>query len=173
MATDSRDIVQEFSDSKNCCEVFLPTDAKPRPEPSGIPCEMDVLAQVVESAAMVIVGRKIRLLGAGDGLMHHDIYGYSEQVQRIYGFDGLLVAEDVWGGLFVLEGHGGRRSNEAPVAYFAPDTLGWERVAPDYGTFLQATGRKTYRDLRTKLGDIVENNPNTTIITELIDWGAY
>ena len=63
------------------------------------------------------------------------IHRRSEQVQRIYGFDGLLVAEDVWGGFFVLESYGRCRTSE--VIYFAPDTLGWERVAPDYGTFLQ------------------------------------
>lgn len=54
--------------------------------------------------------------------------------------DGLVVAQDVLGGVFALNGHdpatAGRPGVPGQMTYFAPDSLEWEAMDMGYGTWL-------------------------------------
>ncbi|MBT2233931.1 DUF2625 family protein [Nonomuraea sp. NEAU-A123] len=61
--------------------------------------------------------------------------------------DGLIVAQDILGGVFALNGHdaakAGRPGTPGQVIYFAPDSLEWQALEMGYGTWLTwlLTGR--------------------------------
>ncbi|WP_428957317.1 DUF2625 family protein [Streptomyces sp. cg35] len=57
--------------------------------------------------------------------------------------DGLVVGQDVLGGVFALNGHdpvaSGRPGAPGRMTYFAPDSLEWEAMDMGYGTWLTWT----------------------------------
>ena len=63
----------------------------------------------------------------------------------------LLIADDVAGGFFALDG-GGLGAGQGEVFYFAPDTLAWENMDFGYTEFLQwcfaGETEKFYQDYR-------------------------
>lgn len=74
----------------------------------------------------------LRVLGSGHPKLARNIVDWNEG--RSSGF--LLVADDVVGGFFALNG-GGLGEDAGAMYYWAPETLGWESLEIGYSDFLE------------------------------------
>lgn len=69
----------------------------------------------------------VRLLGAGLGSIGGLHVEKLADVNTAREFEGIVAAQDVMGGLFVVHG-GGLEADAGEVVYWAPDTLDWSRL---------------------------------------------
>lgn len=69
----------------------------------------------------------VRLLGAGLGSIDGLHVEKLADVNTAREFEGIVAAQDVMGGLFVVHG-GGLEADAGEVVYWAPDTLDWSRL---------------------------------------------
>jgi hypothetical protein len=74
----------------------------------------------------------LRVLGSGHPKLARNIVDWNEE--RSSGF--LLVADDVVGGFFALNG-GGLGEDAGAMYYWAPETLRWESLEIGYSDFLE------------------------------------
>jgi hypothetical protein len=88
-------------------------------------------AVVYETGGIVIDGGWLRVLGSGNSRLTRTLPGWNEG--RADGY--LLVADDVVGGFFAING-GGLGSDVKTICYFAPDRLEWESLGVGYSDFL-------------------------------------
>lgn len=98
----------------------------------------------------------IRILGSGSDRLPRSLPDWNKgksfkEFGETPGF--LLVADDVIGGFFAIDG-GGLGKTPGKVYYWAPDTLEWEEVADNYSDFLifcfNGDLAKYYSDYRWK-----------------------
>ena len=75
----------------------------------------------------------LRLLGSNSKLLGRNIYEWNKL--NIYYPKSILVADDVIGGFFALNG-GDIGENLRNIYYFAPDTLEWEDMEMKYSDFI-------------------------------------
>ena len=87
-----------------------------------------------ETGGILIDDGWLRILGSGHDRLNRNLRGWNEGRSDGY----LLVADDVVGGFFALNG-GSLGENIGTVFYWAPDTLEWESLAMGYGDFLEWT----------------------------------
>jgi hypothetical protein len=95
-------------------------------------------AIVFETGGILVDGGWLRILGSGHPRLPRSIGDWN--AGRNGGVDGetapfLLVADDVVGGFFAING-GGLPGAAGSVAYFAPDTLDWQDLELSYTSFL-------------------------------------
>ncbi len=95
-------------------------------------------AVLYESGGLFIDHGWIRILGAGHSRLPRSLPGWN--LGRSYSVAGepppfLLVADDVVGGFFAIDG-GGLAVHPGRVCYFAPDSLAWESTDLGYSDFL-------------------------------------
>lgn len=95
-------------------------------------------AVLYESGGLFIDHGWIRVLGAGHSRLPRSLPRWN--LGRSYGVAGesppfLLVADDVVGGFFAIDG-GGLAVHTGKVCYFAPDSLAWESTDLGYSEFL-------------------------------------
>lgn len=83
--------------------------------------EESTLGVVINNCGGIVIDNWIRIYGAGD----IDFCTKND----LYGIDGIVVAEDIVGGLFLL-------LDEGQVGYFAPDTLEVENMEISFSQFL-------------------------------------
>lgn len=74
----------------------------------------------------------LRILGSGHPHLPRDVAGWN--AGRSSGY--LLVADDLVGGFFAING-GGLGQDPGAMYYFAPDTLQWEAMEIGYSDFLR------------------------------------
>ncbi len=79
------------------------------------------LAAVILNFGGIVIDDWLRIYGAGKANFYNRNSDFS--------FDGILVAEDILGGLFSWAKNGS-------IWYFAPDTLEWEDLGIDYSQFI-------------------------------------
>lgn len=95
-------------------------------------------AVVYHSGGLLVDHGWIRILGSSHPGLPRSLSGWNRRVAP-YGKttpDGFyLVADDVVGGFFALDG-GGLGSGDGRVYYFAPDTISWESLDRGYSDFL-------------------------------------
>lgn len=118
--------------------------------PASEPARSDVLlalqvttrsplgAVAFETGGLRIDSGWVRVLGSGSAALPRAVPSWTQRVQANNGpgLDGmLLVADDVLGGLFALNG-GAFAGRLGDVHYFAPDTLAWESLDRGYSDFL-------------------------------------
>jgi hypothetical protein len=93
----------------------------------------------LETGGLALDGGWLRFLGGGSASVQSDLARWNNLagpcplVPPPQGF--LLVAHDVLGGFFALDG-GGLGDGTGTVFYFAPDTLEWESLGHGYSEFL-------------------------------------
>lgn len=104
-------------------------------------------AVAYETGGLLIDHGWLRVLGSGHTKLHRNLVDWNKE--RSAGF--LLVADDVVGGFFALNG-GGLGDDAGAMYYWAPDSLAWEPLEIGYGNFIEwaSTDRLQafYADLR-------------------------
>ncbi|QIL79692.1 DUF2625 domain-containing protein [Diaphorobacter sp. HDW4A] len=85
-----------------------------------------------DTGGILIDGGWLRMLGSGHARLGRDLSGWNRD--RANGF--LLVADDVVGGFFAING-GGLGDDRGAIHYFAPDTLAWESLEVGHTAFVQ------------------------------------
>lgn len=83
-----------------------------------------------ETGGILVDHGWLRFLGSGHPRLQRDIVGWN--ANRCVGY--LLVADDVIGGFFALNG-GGLGADRGAMYYWAPDTLRWEGLDLGYTDF--------------------------------------
>lgn len=94
-------------------------------------------AVAYETGGMLVDHGWVRLLGSGHPRLPRDVVGWNRDrgVPLDHGAPPfLLIADDVVGGLFALDGD--RWGTDHHVYYFAPDTLRWEDTGKGYSDFV-------------------------------------
>lgn len=89
-------------------------------------------AVAYETGGLLIDHGWLRVLGSGHAKLARNIVDWNKE--RSSGF--LLVADDVVGGFFALNG-GGLGDDAGAMYYWAPDTLAWESLDIGYSDFLE------------------------------------
>lgn len=89
-------------------------------------------AIVYETGGILVDGGWLRILGSGCPALDRDLMGWNEGKQQ--GF--LLVADDVMGGFYALNGGAFGPESVGKIFYFAPDNLRWEATNKTYSEFL-------------------------------------
>lgn len=95
-------------------------------------------AVIHTTGGLLIDGGWLRFLGSGHERLPRDLSAWNNtpspvQSHRLPG--GCLIADDVVGGFFALNG-GAFDAQPGHVQYFAPDTLNWEDMKMTYSQFL-------------------------------------
>lgn len=94
--------------------------------------EESVLGAMIVHTSGVIVNGYLRILGK-DGEL--DIILLNEIVKHFYPGNKLIVAIDIWGGIFAI-GNNDFESDKRHIWYFAPDLLKWENLEVNYAEFI-------------------------------------
>ncbi|NHZ39638.1 DUF2625 family protein [Massilia aquatica] len=89
-------------------------------------------ALAYESGGILVDGGWLRILGSGHPRLERNITAWN--AGKSDGF--LLVADDVLGGFFALNG-GGLGHDQGMVYYLAPDTLVWESLEVGFTDFVE------------------------------------
>ena len=84
------------------------------------------------TGGILIDGGWLRMLGSGHPKLSRNLSNWKHQ--RANGF--LLIADDVLGGFFAING-GGLGKDQGAIYYFAPDTLAWESLEVGHSEFTQ------------------------------------
>lgn len=89
-------------------------------------------AIIYETGGILIDGGWLRILGSGCPAMNRDLMSWNKGRQQ--GF--LLVADDVLGGFYAINGGAFGSESVGKIFYFAPDALRWEATNKTYSDFL-------------------------------------
>ncbi len=135
-------LVQEWiREAANPVEILPPPDEVKRGESlvaTQVTTRSPMGAIIYESGGIFVDHGWLRILGSGHPRLSRSManwnFGrsFSVEVQRP---EFLLVADDVVGGFFAIDG-GGLGMEQGKVCYFAPDVLAWENTHKGYSDFL-------------------------------------
>lgn len=136
------DLVQEWLQQATNPYEILPRDIKRAEEElvrAQITTRSPMGAIIYETGGILIDGGWIRILGSGCERLQRGIMewnkgksfdNYGEQPRF------LLIADDVLGGYFAINGGGLSEESLGKIFYLAPDTLQWEDLNCSYSDFL-------------------------------------
>lgn len=93
-------------------------------------------AVIYETGGILIDDGGLRILGSGHPKLPRSLASWTQSLTTGQAFNALLIADDVSGGFFALNG-GEFGKNTSDVYYFAPDTLEWESLDTNYSGFLR------------------------------------
>ena len=136
------DLIQEWlQEAINSYEV-LPRDAK-RAETELLNAQITIRspmgAILYETGGILINGGWIRLLGSGCERLDRGMFQWNKgKTFEDYGQPPafLLVADDILGGLFAINGGAFGQDDLGQIYYLAPDTLSWEPMNCGYSEFV-------------------------------------
>ena len=139
------DLIQEWlQEAINTYEV-LPRDAK-RAETELLNAQITTRspmgAILYETGGILINGGWIRLLGSGCERLDRGMFQWNKgKTFENYGEPPayLLVADDILGGLFAINGGAFGQEGLGQMYYLAPDTLSWEPMNCGYSEFVSWT----------------------------------
>lgn len=135
--------------------------------------ESSVLANVLKHISSISINSYLRLLG-GDNAKN-DILSFNEKIKHIYPGNKLIVANDIWGGLFAVN-NGDFAGDVRNIWYFAPDELQWTNLDINYSQFIYWICSENinafYRDLIWEnMEDFIENvDENQAILVYPFLW---
>ena len=89
-------------------------------------------AVVYETGGILVDNGWLRILGSGAPALNRDLMGWNKDKQTGL----LLIADDVLGGFFALNGGAFGQATLGKIYYLAPDTLEWEPLDMGYSDFL-------------------------------------
>ena len=90
-----------------------------------------MLGQVITNTSGIFIDNYIRLFGNGSKDVSYNIYEYNLEFKKYFDDNMIIVADDVFGGLF------SETKEKNNILYFAPDTLQWENLEIDYKDFIK------------------------------------
>lgn len=90
-------------------------------------------AVIYETGGLLIDGGWLRIVGSGSPRLNRTLMGWNQG--KPAGI--LLVADDVLGGFYALNGGAFGSESLGKIFYFAPDNLQWEPIDKTYSEFLQ------------------------------------
>lgn len=93
----------------------------------GIP-ETSTIGQVMLNVQRLVVGGYLRVHGS-------EIPQITKMVTQIYPGKKIVVATDIWGGIFAI-GNGDFNGDTSIMWYYAPETLRWESMDIRYADFI-------------------------------------
>lgn len=96
--------------------------------------EESVLGQVLLNVSGVVINDYLRIWCNDEP----NILLQNNKVKQFYAGNKLIVANDIWGGLFAIS-NGDFEGNRRDIWYFAPDLLEWENLDINYAEFLSWT----------------------------------
>jgi Protein of unknown function DUF2625 len=152
-------LVQDWiAKAKNAVEILLPDSARTKEAvyKTQVTTRSPMGAIIYSTGGLLVDHGWIRILGSGSARLSRTIPDWNKgksykELGETPGF--LLVADDVIGGFFAIDG-GGLGKSPGKVYYWAPDTLEWEEVADNYSDFLlfclNGDLQKYYADYRWK-----------------------
>lgn len=139
------DLVREWmQEATNPYEV-LPRDAKRAAEEllnAQVTTRSPMGAIIYETGGILIDGGWIRLLGSGCERLDRGMFQWNKgKTFENYGEPPafLLVADDILGGLFAINGGAFGQEGLGQMYYLAPDTLSWEPMNCGYSEFVSWT----------------------------------
>lgn len=94
------------------------------------------LGQVVANTHGITVNGYVRILGSGNGVTSYNIIDYNMELEKYFDSEKLIVANDIFGGLFAINAEN-QNYNNGEIWYFAPDTLEWENLEITYIELLE------------------------------------
>ena len=89
-------------------------------------------AIIYETGGILVDNGWLRILGSGFVAMNRDLMSWNKDKLR----GSLLIADDVMGGFYALNGGAFGPETVGKVFYFAPDNLEWENTNKTYSDFL-------------------------------------
>lgn len=89
-------------------------------------------AVIYETGGILIDGGWLRILGSGSPVLNRTLMGWNAGKQA--GF--LLVADDVLGGFYAVNGGAFGQESLGKIFYFAPEILHWQATDKTYSDFL-------------------------------------
>lgn len=145
-------VSQWISQAKNNVQVLPKTPAR---ADSTLPAAQVTTrspmgAIIYETGGLLIDGGWLRVLGSGSPGLNRTLMGWNQG--KPSGM--LLVADDVIGGFYALNGGAFGQESLGKVFYFTPDNLRWEATNKTYSEFLlfclSGDVESYYRNLRWK-----------------------
>ena len=94
--------------------------------------EQSVLGQVIINSDSARVNDYLNILSGNE---ESGIISFNNKMKKYYQGNKLIVAYDVWGGIFAI-GNGDFGENVRTVWYYAPDSLQWECLNINYAEFV-------------------------------------
>jgi len=121
--------------------VVLPKDnirADKEIETAQVTTHSPMGAIIYETGGIIIEDGIIRILGSGNTRLNRGIMEWNrdKSFTKDENPKFLLIADDVFGGFFAINGGFLSPDNLGKVFYFAPDTLKWENLDLNYSDFL-------------------------------------
>ncbi|PTM53239.1 DUF2625 family protein [Desmospora activa] len=140
-SSDTKQLLQQWKEESERTVQFLPenTDAnKPVLHYLQVTTH-SILGHIAYHTGGIIIDHGwLRILGSGHDRMQRDVQTWNviDPEQKQNRWPGLLlVADDVLGGFFALNG-GGVSGTVGKIVYLAPDTLEWEALDLTYPQFI-------------------------------------
>jgi hypothetical protein len=151
-------VVKEWIDNATNIVEVLPKDDRRADSAlyqSQVTTRSPMGAIIHESGGILVDNGWIRILGSGSDKLDRSLMdwnkgkSFSETGERP---SYLLIADDVLGGFFAINGGGIENNNFGKIYYFAPDNMTWENTGLGYSDFLifcfQGDLQKFYKGLR-------------------------
>jgi len=135
-------LVQQWvAEATNSVEILPPPENAIREEAlvnAQVTTRSPMGAIIYESGGLLVDHGWLRILGSGHPRLPRSLPDWN--FERSFSVSGqqpsfLLVADDVVGGFFAIDG-GGLGFERGKVCYFAPDTMGWKNTGKGYSDFL-------------------------------------
>lgn len=97
--------------------------------------EISTLGQIIINTSGIVVDNIIRVYANGNDIDSHNIYNYNLELEKSFGNQKLIIADDIFGGLFAIN-NGAFQGKLGEVWYFAPDLLDWDNLGVNYSEFI-------------------------------------
>jgi len=107
--------------------------------------EISTLGQVIINTSGIIVDNIVRVFANGDEIESKNIYNYNLELQNSFGNMKIIIADDIFGGLFAIN-NGAFQSKIGDIWYFAPDSLDWESLDINYSEFIAWVSSKNFNE---------------------------
>ncbi|AUQ24840.1 DUF2625 domain-containing protein [Dickeya zeae] len=133
-------VEQWLTDAANNYKVLPcnPTLAKSELHQLQVTTSSPLGAVLFETGGIIVDSGWLRILGSGHSMLPRTLASWTRSVTTDRTFQAFLIADDVSGGFFALNG-GEFGKDHGTVYYFAPDTLEWESLDTNYSGFLHWT----------------------------------
>ncbi|WP_378410469.1 DUF2625 domain-containing protein [Rhodocytophaga aerolata] len=134
-------VMQWKKDATNQLEILPKNQAKAETalHHTQVSTRSPMGAIIYETGGILIDGGWLRILGSGAERMDRTLPEWNKgKAFDVYGEQPsfLLVADDVLGGFFAINGGGISNNEIGKIFYFAPDNLKWESTGLDYANFI-------------------------------------
>ncbi|MBC7862721.1 MAG: DUF2625 domain-containing protein [Bacteroidia bacterium] len=134
-------VQQWIKDAKNPVEVLPKDKAKADSSlyKSQVTTRSPMGAIIYETGGILVDSGWIRILGSGSEKLDRNLMDWNKgKTFSAYGqqIPYLLIADDVLGGFFAINGGGLDTAEIGKVFYFAPDNLLWESIGYTYTEFI-------------------------------------